>query len=277
MQAVTMRVAAVALFLAVSVPVGAQDTASAPAFEVASVKPNTSGAPMVRMQTLPGGRFNAINVPLRQLIQFAYGIRASQLEGPGWIDDARFDITATGGAMPAGPIAMMLRTLLADRFGLVGRRESREAPIFALVVAREDRRLGPQLRPASGECTPPVPGQAPVPGANYCGMGFMNRRLSGRSVTIDELARSLAGQVNRPVVNRTDLDGMFDVDLEFAAVPGGGGLGPLPPQPGQAPPPPDDRPVLSTAIQEQLGLRLENTRGPVEFTVIESVSQPTPD
>jgi uncharacterized protein (TIGR03435 family) len=70
---------------------------------------------------------------------------------------------------------------------------------------------------------------------------------------------------------------MFDVELQFSGARGGGGLGPLPPQPGEPPPPPDDRPVLSTAIQDQLGLRFENARGPVVFTVIESVSQPTPD
>jgi uncharacterized protein (TIGR03435 family) len=264
----------------------AQAPAPRPTFEVASVKPNTSGAPMVSVRTLPGGGFQAINQTLRGLIQFAYGLRAFQLTGPSWIDDARFDVTATAGRMPMpGELQLMLRALLADRFKLVVRNETRESPVYNLVLTRNDGRLGPGLRPAdASNCRQAVPGQ-PVPLAQGpgqlppCGSmgGGRGGPFTARSVTLDQLAANFSNQVDRPVINRTGLTGLFDVTLEFSGGRGGGGLGPLPPQPGEPPPPPDDRPVLSTAIQDQLGLRFENARGPVEFTVIETVSPPTPD
>ncbi|MBI4266643.1 MAG: TonB family protein [Acidobacteria bacterium] len=264
-------------------PQAEQTDAPRPAFEVASVKPNNSGAPRVSMQTMPGGRFNAFNQTLRGLIRFAYGLQDFQLIGPGWIDEARFDITASAGRQPGpGEIQQMMRSLLAERFNLVVHRETRDSPMFALVLARGDGRLGPQLRPSvEGACTPLGPGPPPVPpaggGPQPCGTTFGGGgRLTGRAVTMAQLANNFSNQTGRVVVDRTGLTGTFDFELESAGG-RGGGLGPLPPQPGEPPPPPDDRPALATAIQEQLGLRFESTRGPVEVTMVDRVEQPTPD
>ena len=250
-------------------------------FEVASIKPNNSGVPKVSVQIQPGGRFNVFNQTLRGIIRFAYRLQDFQLVGPGWIDSDRFDITATAGreVMP-NEIALMVRALLAERFKLTVRTETRDSPIFALVLARSDGRLGPQMKPAvEDNCTKPVPGQPPTPNMPpICG-GFLFGRggLSGRSVTPAALAGNFSNQVGRLVVDRTGLTGIYDIELQFAGG-RGVGLGPLPPQPGEPPTPPDpDRPELSTAIQEQLGLRLESARGPIEVMVIETVERPTPD
>ena len=282
MTRVIIGAAVASVFLVFAIDPRAQQPQ--PTFEVASVKPNNSGVPKVSVGTPPGGRFVAFNQTLRGLIQFAYRLQGFQLMGPEWIDTERFDITASAGreTMP-NEIPLMLRALLAERFKLTTHSETRDAPIFALVVARSDGRLGAQLRRAvEGGCTPIVPGRPPEPaGANQappCGaMRFGPGGLTGSGVTMPDLARSFSNQVGRQVVDRTGLPGTFDFDLQFSGG-RGGPLGPLPPQPGEAPTTPDpDRPVLTTAIQEQLGLRLESTRGPVDVVVVDTVERPTPD
>ncbi|MGB7220707.1 MAG: TIGR03435 family protein, partial [Vicinamibacterales bacterium] len=130
-------------------------------FEVASVKPNKSGGGQVMIGTDPRtGRFNTVNVPLRMLIRFAYQLQDFQVVGgPSWITSDRFDIVAKadGEIGPApigtvGPVQLMLRSLLADRFKLTVHFETRELPIYSLVVARADGKLGAQLRPAAVDC-----------------------------------------------------------------------------------------------------------------------------
>jgi uncharacterized protein (TIGR03435 family) len=142
----------------------AQSAASATgsqAFEVASVKPNKSGDGRVFFQMQPGGRFTATNVPVRELIRMAYGIQNFQLVGgPDWIGSARFDIVAKAEGDPPpsplfgppGPMQMMVRTLLVERFKLAVHNETRDLPIYALVMARADGRLGPQLRASQVDC-----------------------------------------------------------------------------------------------------------------------------
>ena len=130
-------------------------------FEVASIKPNNSPLSMMGARDEPGGRFVATNLSLRQLVGTAYRLRDFQIVGgPGWIDADRFDVNAkadrelppfdpSGGI---GPLERMLQWLLADRFGLVVRNETREMSIYALVVARPDGRLGDKLRPSAVDC-----------------------------------------------------------------------------------------------------------------------------
>lgn len=113
------------------------------AFEVASVKPNTSGPGAFAIHVQPGGRFTATNVTVRALIQSAYGLQAVQITGgAGWLNTDRFDIVAKGDGGDQDRVPLMLRSLLADRFKLIVRTETREAPIYALAVAKSDGTLG---------------------------------------------------------------------------------------------------------------------------------------
>ena len=128
-------------------------------FEVASVKPNDSGDFRRSMGPAPGGRFSAINVPLRDLLAFAYGESNSRANlqvvgGPSWINTARFDVqaVAAGGSIPREQVGPMVRALLTERFKLQAHRESRELPIYHLVMDRADKRLGPKLRPSATDC-----------------------------------------------------------------------------------------------------------------------------
>src|SRR5688572_10738972 len=155
-----------------------------PTFEVAAVKQNKSGQPFIRFGMQPGGRFNAENAPLIELLRFAFQVQPFQIEGaPGWTRSDRFDVTAKAeGEIPQtapgelGPIQLMMRSLLAERFGLVYHNETREMPIFALVLARADGKLGPKLTPSTTDCAAlfaarrggapgPAPGPPPPPSA----------------------------------------------------------------------------------------------------------------
>ena len=263
------------------------------AFEVASVKRNTSGENNIRFGFQPGGRFNATNVPARQLLIFAYQLQNFQLvDAPDWALDERYDVIAKaeGDVNPGppgalGPFQLMMRSLLADRFKLVVREETREMPTYALVLNRPDGQLGPQLQRSTTDCAaiaaaargrgardggPPNPGERP-----QCGMFGGRGQLRAGGIALSELARSLSGQVQRIVVDRTGLTGTFDFDLTYTPdqLPQGA------PPPGAPPQPPVDPngPSVFTAVQEQLGLKLESQRGPVPVVVVQRMERPTPD
>jgi uncharacterized protein (TIGR03435 family) len=258
------------------------------AFDVASVKPNTS-VDTRRGGALQPGRLSQTNVTLLQLIQQVY---SGQIVGaPGWIGVDRFDIDAKGdfdlnGFLPAAdgspPRAyLMLRTLLADRFKLKVHTETREAPAYALEIARSDGKLGPQLHKADVDCgavmaataktgqppAPPEPGKAPV-----CSVAVAPGRILATGVPMSRLAGGLSRFVNRPVVDRTNLIGDYAVELQWS-----------PDQP--APDPtgadasrsPSDLPSMFTALREQLGLKLESIRTRVDVLVIDHVEHPTVD
>jgi uncharacterized protein (TIGR03435 family) len=275
----------------------AQSAAPAPgsqAFEVASVKPNKSGDGRISIQMQPGGRFTATNLPLRELIRMAYGVQNSQLVGgPDWIGSERFDIVAKaesdpppsppGG--PPGPMLMMVRNLLVERFKLAVHSETRDLPIYALVMARADGRLGPQLRASQVDCAalmsaargrggpppaPPKPGERP-PCGTFIGIG----RIAAGGVSMTQLATNLSQRVNRVVLDRTGLTGPYEFELEFT--PDQLPQGPPPPGAPSLPPIDPNGPSIFTALQEQLGLKLDAQRGPVEVLVIDGVAQPTPD
>ncbi len=260
-------------------------------FEAASVKPSDPGNPPgqgIRRQ--PGGRFNTFNTPVRLLITFAYQIQGYQLVGgPDWVSNERYDIVAKmDGDPPAvipgtGADHMMLatRTLLGDRFKLKIHKETRELDIYALTMAKTGGKPGPKLVPAKGGCSPeelaarrgaPPPSQGGTPPV-VCGIQQGPGRIRFGNYPLDLFARSISARVGRAVVDRTGLTGNWEFELEFQPeVP----PGQLPP--GATPPPIDpDAPNFFTALQEQLGLKLDATKGPVEVWVIDSVEHPTSD
>jgi len=261
---------------------------AAPGFEVATVKPNKSGEPFIRIQVLAGGRVDIQNAPVAELIWIAYGVQPFQLEGgPGWINADRFDVLAKADTEfpPSGPgevLKQMMRSLLAERFGLKVRRETKEMPIYALVLARADGQLGPRLASSAVDCAAmarkAAPGEVPPPprpgSPPQCGIFGVPGNLAGGDVPLDQVADMLSGRVRRLVVNRTGLTGHYSFSLEFTPdqLPPPGAAG----SPGAHPVDPNG-PSLFTALQEQLGLRLDSQRGPVDMLVVESVSQPTPD
>jgi uncharacterized protein (TIGR03435 family) len=262
-----------------------------PAFEAASVKPNKGGDEPSGVSGDPSGRFTTTNVPLRRLIALAYGTPQPRPDsqifgGPKWIDSDRFDIVAKAERPTTNQeTQLMLRTLLTERFKLAVHIESRELPIYALVLARKDGKLGPQLHrpeidcPPSLEARPIAPsqsGQTPARVAAFCGIRGGPGRLVGSGADLSALATTLTRAVDRVVQNRTGLRGNFDFNLKWTP-------DQIPPvqsgevRPGALPSPPADDPSIFTALQEQLGLRLESTKGSVDVLVIDHVEEPTPD
>jgi uncharacterized protein (TIGR03435 family) len=231
------------------------------------------------------------------LISIAYGIQRFQLVGaPTWANSDRFDINAVAEDVPIQPtppgtenrMQLLLRSLLKDRFKLVMHNETREMPLSYLVMAREDRKLGERLRPSSVDCAalfaarakeggPPRPIDPPKPGEiPQCGMMGGFGRIAAGSVSMTNLATMLGGLLNRPVRDRTNLTGNFELQVEYTPdqmpqLPPGATL-----PPGLTLPSPDG-PSLNTALEEQLGLKLEAARGPVDVLVIDSISPPEPD
>jgi len=268
--------------------------AQAPAFEVVSVKPNKSGDAGSQFRIEPGGRVTWTNTTLQGMVAGAYQrFRWDSREivgGPDWFSQARFDVIALApGGLPRADadgfpsqLLAMFRRMLEDRFQLVSHWEKREQSIYNLVIDRADGRLGPKLVPATVDCakvaaaflagTPP----APRPGrGNECNFSFTSEpgTLQGNAITMAVLARFLAGEgVEKEVVDRTGLAGTFDVDLLY-----------LPEQPAGGAsadklaldPRFQGRAGLITSLREQLGLKLEPARGPVDVLVIERAEQPS--
>ena len=239
-------------------------TQGAPAFEAASVKRNTSGETRMRFET-PPGRLTAVNVPLRFAIRQAWRVPESRIiGGPSWLGTDRFDITATApGVTAGGDIRILLRGLLADRFALVIRPETREMPVYALTAAR-DGRFGPNLRPSKADCTGKTATMAG--GRVQCGIlvsqSPVAASLRGGGATLTEFVRLFGDFLDRPLVDESGLGGLFDLELEFATTPASAN---------------PDLTVVFTAVQEQMGLRLEPKRAAVEVLVIDSVSPPSAD
>ncbi len=246
-------------------------TPAAPSFEVASVRLHTSDDPRTMLVAQPGGRFLAVNIPLRTIIRAAFRLQDDQIVGgPAWLDTDRFDIDARAAGMPGAPGAEllgMLQSLLSDRFKLTTHRETRELAVYALERSRSDGKPGPALRPT--ECPDlAVDLAAAKPCTNISsGTGL----LTIRGIPLDVFAEYLAPSVNRVVVNRTALDGRYDAQLKWLPD------SPAAPAPGQTASAGDERPSLFTALQEQLGLKLTPARAPVEVLVIDTLERPTPN
>jgi len=241
--------------------------------EVASIKPNNSNDPGPVFRPYSGG-FSVVGIAASLLVEMAYGIQHFQISGaPGWVDSQRFDIIAklegVTGMVPPARMAPALQSLLADRFRLKVHREVKEGSTFALLVASGGAKLqtAAGLRPTGAS-------------AGY---------LSG-SMDLATLSNWLTWRLERPVLNETGLAGVYDIELIWTLdaadmtarllpppmppppPPSGG----MPRLPNRMPPPPNPSgPSIFTALQEQLGLKLESRKGPVDELVFDHIEQPT--
>jgi uncharacterized protein (TIGR03435 family) len=234
-------------------------------FEAASIKPGAPAAMgnvRVGMEMMPGGRISMSGVTVKLLIQQAYGVKDFQIVGgPPWLGSERYDITAKPAeAATEDQVKVMIQALLKDRFQLQFRRETKELPTYALVVAKG----GPKLKESEV--------------AAGSGQGRGQLRMMGRGhfdaqgVPISNLATQLSNALGRSVIDKTGLQGNYDYKLEWTPDEGQGG--PMR-GPGGESSAPADNPGASifTALQDQLGLKLESTKGPVEILVIEKAEK----
>lgn len=234
-------------------------------FSVATIKPmGPNDGPYVYMG-LPGGGLRVEGLTLKSLLMEAYAVEAFQISGgPGWIATDRWDIEAktegVQGGLSGAQHASMLLALLEDRFQLKVHRETREGSVYNLVLGKTGSKLTPSTEP-----------KTEIRG----GFGVLTYKRIGIASFTVALSRALG----RTVIDRTGLTGQYDFKLQWTPDTNQGGpesLG-LPPDPNYVPPQPADPngPSIFTAIQEQLGLRLEPAKGPVEFVVIDSAEKPS--
>jgi uncharacterized protein (TIGR03435 family) len=306
-QRIAVRIAAVVGALIAAFYGRAQSPDSRPAFEVATVKPTE----VMDFNHCAGGdgpagpgRLVFKCTTVVNLIQQAYAVFANGLSlnpqtfpisgGPAWLDADHYDITAKANGNP--PVEMMLgpmlQALLEDRFKLKLHRETREVPVYALTVAKSGLKLKPLQKP---DCTPAdiakilapsAPGQPPP---NFCGAARFGRNggiltLNIHAMSLKEFSQYLARgplgpQLDRPTIDKTGIDGTFDFHLEFTPDQNTPGFllqlrrpsGPNGPAPSDDP----SGPSIFTAVQEQVGLKLEPTKGPGEFMVVDHVEKPS--
>ena len=258
-------------------------------FEVASIKPfDPAAAPRLSMSP---GRYDVAGIALPGIISQALRMPPNRITGfPDWSFKALYAISAKApeGTASTDPRAMfvMVTNLLKDRFKMAMHTESREMPVFHLVFARNDRRFGPAFTESSAECRAAIAARgaeirrgavpAGAPGPTGCESARFNpggtASFSGAPIAL--LAGMLPPLVGRPVIDKTGLTSYYNFTLKWTPEAGSPGLAP----PGLAPPPADpDAPNIFTAVQEQLGLKLESARGPVEVVVIDRLEKPTLD
>jgi uncharacterized protein (TIGR03435 family) len=252
-----------------------------PAFEVVSVKPNKSDSGMIRIMAKPDG-YAASNLSLKMLVQSAYGIREDLISGaPSWADSARFDIDAKVAGSDVDALKklspeqrrLLLQPLLADRFKLKIHTETKQLPVYELVLAKG----GSKLKEATAGDTY----ANGIKGPDGVGRGGMMRfgpgQLTAQAVPLTTLANMLSQQLHRTVLDKTGLTGKYDLELTWTPEQGAdpmfkGAEGS--PQRGDAAPD-SSGPSIFTALQEQLGLRLQSAKGPVETLVIDHVEMPS--
>jgi uncharacterized protein (TIGR03435 family) len=234
------------LFLALS---AFAQTAASPAFEVASIKAHTSGGYMHMFQFQPGGRLHASNTWIVYAIEQAYDLKYYQVIGaPSWSTSDRYDIEAKAAASDATreQVCAMLQTLLADRCQLKFHRETKEFPVYNLVVGKSGSRLRPLKPGERSQCT--------RDNSEACG-----------TQTLEQLTQWLTSITGHPVFDRTGIEGTYDILLNFDVYEAR----------SQPAPPGYDKPTLSTALADQLGLRLEATKAQLPVLVIESIQRPS--
>ena len=308
-----------------------QTQAKAPtSFEVASIKPSApspNGMFMVRIGASPGGRWTASGITVGMLIQQAYDVRDYQITGgPSWLNSERYDIEAKADTpnLTKDMTKVLLQSLLAERFNLKFHRETKDLPIYALVVGKGGHKLHlSDIQPdAQKDSQPPDPSKPAQAGAvaggaaggsvsvgpggkvvNGAGGGVggavsvgpggkvvdreapvrngsmmrMGRgQLSAQMTPVAGIAAALAQQLGRPVIDKTELKGSYDFDLKWTPdeTQRGPGLGGMAPPATDSPLPADSSsPSIFTAVQEQLGLKLEASKGPVETLVIDHLEK----
>jgi uncharacterized protein (TIGR03435 family) len=260
-----------------------QPASPRPTFEVATIKRTVSVSDGSFVRVQPGGRLSVGNNSLWNIIRNAYRVQGFQIVGgPDWINSERWEIVAKAeGDPPPDQLMAMLQNLLADRFKLVIRREMRDSPIYALVMARPDGRLGPQLHASSTDCAALIAAArasgntrlpAPPGGGPLCGTRQNRGIMETNATTMADLARNLSTVAGRSIVDKTGLTGNFDLKLTWTAetparAPGAAAGGPTA----------EDTVSLFTAIQEQLGLKLDPQHGHVDTLVIDSAERPVED
>jgi uncharacterized protein (TIGR03435 family) len=324
-----LSIASFAATLALTGTVSAQQPQApqpqkAATFEVASIKvsdPNNTtpfgSIPLIVPQG--PGRLSATNVPLRLLVRMAYQVQDFQIVGgPSWQTSQKFDIVAKADdstATDTTQLMPMMRTLLEDRFKLKTHKETREMPIETLVIARNDGKLGPNLRTTTSDCKSAAaqqelqrraqaassalkgdpsalagvlgkPGEVipcslmpMIGGAQGAAAGVtpsFGLRANGQPIGV--LVQLLSQATGKTVQDKTGLTGLYDFELTFdpeVFLRAASQLGINLPTPANLPP--SDNPSMLTALREQLGLKLDSARGPVEVLVIDSAEMPTPD
>ena len=280
------------------------------AFDVTSVKPNKSDEPMTSLVPLDsgsaftptGGHFLATNQTLFRYLMFAYRLRFQGVVGvPDWVNNLRFDIEARSDGNPTkDQYRLMMQSLLADRFHLVMHKESQQKPVYAVVLTKPGK-TGPQLQihrddqPCSTESTergqpridthvvPSSPSstsglQLPpmVCGSVVAGLPTSapkRLRVGGKNITMDAILRIITippTGVDRPVIDRTGLNGTLDFSLEWSPAPG-------PAAQAQGSTPDDTGPTFREALQEQLGLKLQPLRAAIDVYILDHVEEPSPN
>jgi uncharacterized protein (TIGR03435 family) len=260
---------------------GATADVKLPAFDVVSVKPNKSTSGMIRIMFKPDG-YAASNVSLKMLIQGAYGIREDLISGaPNWADSARYDIDAKVAGSDVDALKNLtpeqrrsiLQPLLADRFKLKTHTETKQLPVYELVLAKGGSKLK--------EANPGDTYANGIKGPDGVGRGGMMRmgpgQLTAQGIPMTSLANNLSQQLHRTVIDKTGLTGKYDLELNWMPDQGSDGMfkGPDGSQPHSDAAPDSSGPSIFTALQEQLGLRLQSAKGPVETLVIDHVEMPS--
>jgi uncharacterized protein (TIGR03435 family) len=251
---------------------GQAQTGAGRAFEAASIKPSAPDARGTGFAR-PLGRLEIGNMTLKEMIANAYSVQPFQISGgPGWVDSVHYDISAKAGAQVSRQeVLLMLQALLAERFQLAFRRETRQLPVFALVLARKDGKLGPRLTPSKeGACTPFDPATPfAVPNMRLCGafsLGPDGLTLVGG--TIASLTPRLSHLLGRLVIDKTGLTRNFDINIEWTPDET------LAMQPANRAVDNTGATIL-TVFRQDLGLDFKAERGPVEILVIERAEKPS--
>jgi bla regulator protein BlaR1 len=268
------------LVATLTLPVFAAGQSSSPAaadqrprFDAASIKPNLSKDEGMMHRPSPG-RLVYGNVPISNVVEQAYGMRPDRIVNyPPWAETERFDVTATYNPEQQKQVRPMLQTLLEERFSLRVHRETRDMPVYELVKARADGQLGPRIRPSTADCI------SKAGERSLCTLLIQEGRFRGIGTGWGngEVLSLNIGVWDRPIIDKTGLTGAFDIDLEWT------------PDPAQArddagarraaavAATPGERTSIFTALQEQLGLRLQPARAPLEVLVVDRLERPTAD
>ena len=235
-----------------------------PAFEVTSVKPSAN-AGSISVSPLTGGKLTARNVNVRTLIRASYQVQDFQISGaPNWLEAERYDIDAKSAA-PAGAdeTRLMVQALLADRFQLKIRRETKETPAYALIVANGKTH---KMTPADKTgCEPEL--SSPTNPCEHIrtAAGFV---ITGEKVSMPKFAIALSAMFRDTIVDQTGLAGVYDFKLDL----GRAGFTPAPGSPSNEM---DGINAVMSGLQDQLGLKLERTKSAIEILVIEHVEKPS--
>ena len=274
MRLLTLGICLAALIVPVAAQAPQPAPPSRPTFEVASIKPNKSGSTRGGADAAPNGRVFVTNSSLYDMIRNGFELQPYEMvtgdQLPAWVRSEKWDIAAQGPPITDQAsqrrLRVMLQNLLLDRFKLVTRRETRDMPVYALVFARTDRKLGPQIQPSTLDCAAltAAASQAAAPGtAKVCGRDSGPGFISTRGVAMADFLRTLSLFAERVVIDGTGLTDRFDLTLKWTPNQEPGNVGAL-----------TDGTSFFTAIQEQLGLRLEPRQAPMNVFVIESAERP---